>query len=128
MTKFSAVILAAGSGTRMKSEIPKVLHKLSGKTLIGRVIDSLSKLKPDNIVVILGHKCELVEKSLEGLNIKIVYQREQLGSAHALMQAESVLKNYKGSILAISGDVPLIKSSTLSALIRHNSKNKNSAT
>ncbi|MDR0822201.1 MAG: bifunctional UDP-N-acetylglucosamine diphosphorylase/glucosamine-1-phosphate N-acetyltransferase GlmU [Endomicrobium sp.] len=127
MTNFSAVILAAGSGTRMQSEIPKVLHKLSGKTLLKWVIDSVSKLKPDNIVIVLGHKSELVEKSLDGLNVKIVYQREQKGSAHALLQAKSALENYKGNILVISGDVPLIKSSTISALLKYNSKNNHSA-
>ncbi|MDR3049110.1 MAG: bifunctional UDP-N-acetylglucosamine diphosphorylase/glucosamine-1-phosphate N-acetyltransferase GlmU [Elusimicrobiota bacterium] len=128
MTNFSAVILAAGSGTRMKSEIPKVLHKLSGKTLLKWVIDSVSKLKPDNIVIVLGHKAALVEKSLANLNVKIVYQREQKGSAHALLQAKSALTNYKGNILVISGDVPLIRSSTISSLLKSGIKNGNCAT
>ena len=63
MNKFSAVILAAGAGTRMKSSLPKVAHKLSGKTLLNWVIDSVSKLKPDNIVLVLGHKADIVEKA-----------------------------------------------------------------
>jgi bifunctional UDP-N-acetylglucosamine pyrophosphorylase/glucosamine-1-phosphate N-acetyltransferase len=64
MKNFSAVILAAGAGTRMKSSLPKVLHELSGKALVRWVIDSVSKLKPDNIIVILGHQSEIIEQSL----------------------------------------------------------------
>ncbi len=128
MKSFSAVILAAGAGTRMKSSLPKVAHKLSGKPLINWVVDALSVLKPDNVVVVLGHKAEEVEKKLAGLNVKIVYQKEQLGSAHALMQAKKVLGKYKGDILVLSGDVPLIKSSTLSSLLKNNKKNKSSVT
>ncbi|MDR2860465.1 MAG: bifunctional UDP-N-acetylglucosamine diphosphorylase/glucosamine-1-phosphate N-acetyltransferase GlmU [Elusimicrobiota bacterium] len=128
MKNFSAVILAAGAGTRMKSSLPKVLQELSGKSLIRWVIDSVSKLKPDNIIIILGHKSELVENSLKDLNVKIVYQKEQLGSAHALMQAKEAFKGYDGDILVLSGDVPLIKSSTLKALLRQNTTNANSVT
>lgn len=128
MNKFSAVILAAGAGTRMKSSLPKVMHRLSGKTLLNWVIGSVSALKPDNIVIVLGHKADIVEKSLQGLNVKFVYQQEQLGSAHALMQARKALKKYKGDILVISGDVPLVKTSTLSSLLKHNKKNKASVT
>ena len=128
MKGFSAVILAAGAGTRMKSGLPKVVHKLSGKSLINRVIDALLPLKPDNIVAVLGHKSEIVEKALEGLNVKIAYQKEQKGSAHALMQAQKVLKNYGGKILVLSGDVPLIKTATLAALLKNNNKNGEAVT
>ncbi|MCL2484650.1 MAG: bifunctional UDP-N-acetylglucosamine diphosphorylase/glucosamine-1-phosphate N-acetyltransferase GlmU [Endomicrobia bacterium] len=131
MKNFSAVILAAGAGTRMKSAMPKVMHKLSGKPIINWVIDSVEKLNPENIVVVLGHKAEIVEenlKSLENSKIKIVYQKEQLGSAHALIQAQKALKNYTGEILVISGDVPLVKSATLSNLIKQNNKSKASIT
>ncbi|MCL2390050.1 MAG: bifunctional UDP-N-acetylglucosamine diphosphorylase/glucosamine-1-phosphate N-acetyltransferase GlmU [Endomicrobia bacterium] len=131
MKNFSAVILAAGAGTRMKSALPKVMHKLSGKPIINWVISSVEKLNPENIVVVLGHKAEIVEeylKSLENPKIKIVYQKEQLGSAHALMQAQKELKNYNGEILVVSGDVPFVKSSTLSALLKQNKKNNASIT
>ncbi|AKL98590.1 bifunctional UDP-N-acetylglucosamine diphosphorylase/glucosamine-1-phosphate N-acetyltransferase GlmU [Endomicrobium proavitum] len=127
MKKFSAVILAAGAGTRMKSALPKVMHKLAGKPLIERVINSVLKLNPENIVVVLGHKSEIVEKYLNSLNnkkIKIVYQNKQLGSAHALMQAQPAFKNYGGNILVLSGDVPLVQSATLAALIKSLDKNK----
>jgi bifunctional UDP-N-acetylglucosamine pyrophosphorylase/glucosamine-1-phosphate N-acetyltransferase len=117
MKNFSAVILASGAGTRMKSSLPKVMHNLSGKPLVKWVIDSVSALKPDGIIAVLGHGAEVVEGYLSESSIKIVYQKEQLGSGHALMQAEKVLKNYKGDILVVSADVPLVKSSTLSSLV-----------
>jgi bifunctional UDP-N-acetylglucosamine pyrophosphorylase/glucosamine-1-phosphate N-acetyltransferase len=123
MKGFSAVILAAGAGTRMKSDLPKVVLKLSGKSLINWVIDSLLPLKPDNIVAVLGHKSEIVKKSLEGLDVKIAYQKEQKGSAHALMRAAKILNGYKGKILVLSGDVPLIKTATLKALLKSGGKN-----
>jgi bifunctional UDP-N-acetylglucosamine pyrophosphorylase/glucosamine-1-phosphate N-acetyltransferase len=128
MKNFSAVILAAGAGTRMKSSSPKVLHKLSGKALIRWVIDCVSKLKPDNIVLILGHKSEIVEKSLQDLKVKFVYQKEQLGSAHALMQAQNVFDKYNGNILVLSGDVPMIKSHTIKSLLKRHEKDNNSIT
>ncbi|MDR3196146.1 MAG: bifunctional UDP-N-acetylglucosamine diphosphorylase/glucosamine-1-phosphate N-acetyltransferase GlmU [Endomicrobium sp.] len=125
MKNFSAIILAAGAGTRMKSSLPKVMHTLSGKPLIKWVIDSVSSLKPDNIVVLLGHGAERVEEYLSDINVKnlkIIYQKEQLGSAHAVMQAEKFLENYSGNILVLSGDVPLIKKATLASLIKKNQK------
>jgi bifunctional UDP-N-acetylglucosamine pyrophosphorylase/glucosamine-1-phosphate N-acetyltransferase len=131
MKNFSAVILAAGVGTRMRSFLPKVMHTLSGKPLIKWVIDSVSYLKPDNIVVVLGHKAEKVEEYLLEINLKnlkIVYQKEQLGSAHAVMQAEKVLKDYRGNILVLSGDVPLINAKTLSHLIKNNDETDSSIT
>jgi bifunctional UDP-N-acetylglucosamine pyrophosphorylase/glucosamine-1-phosphate N-acetyltransferase len=128
MKSFSVVILAAGAGTRMKSSLPKVMHKLSGKPLINWVIDCVNGLNPDNIVAVLGHKSETVEENLKDTKVKIVYQKQQLGSAHALMQAAKVLKNYKGDILVMCGDVPLVKTSTLSSLLKYNAKNKASVT
>jgi bifunctional UDP-N-acetylglucosamine pyrophosphorylase/glucosamine-1-phosphate N-acetyltransferase len=128
MKNFSAVILAAGAGTRMKSSLPKVMHKLSGKPLVKWVIDAVSALKPDSIVVVLGCGAKIVEEYLSDSNVRFVYQKEQLGSAHAVMQSEKVLKNYDGNILVMSGDVPLIKSSTLLSLIKNNEKTDSAVT
>jgi len=128
MENFSAVILAAGAGKRMKSSLPKVMHKLSGKPLIKWVIDAVSVLKPDNIVLVLGSGAEIVREFLFDASVKIVYQKEQLGSGHAVMQAEKVLGNYKGGILVINADVPLIKSSTLLSLVRNNRKTGSAVT
>ncbi|GHT52102.1 bifunctional protein GlmU [Endomicrobiia bacterium] len=128
MKNFSVVILAAGTGARMKSSLPKVMHKLSGKPLVEWVISAVSTLKPDNIVVVLGHGAGIVEEYLSGSNVKFVYQKEQLGSAHAVMQAEKVLKDYSGNILVINGDVPLIKSSTLLSLMKNNERTNSAVT
>lgn len=128
MKNFSAVILAAGAGARMKSSLPKVMHKLSGKPLIKWVIDSVSALKPDGILLVLGRGAETVERYLSGSGVKIIYQKEQLGSGHALMQAGKILKNYEDDILVISADVPLVKSSTLSSLVGNNKKTGASVT
>lgn len=131
MENFSVVILAAGTGKRMKSSLPKAMHKLSGKPLIKWIVDTVSVLKPDNLIVVLGWRAEFVEDFLSNSNIKnikIVYQKEQLGSGHALIQAEKILRDYKGDILVLSTDVPLIKSSTLLSLIKNNRKTGASAT
>jgi bifunctional UDP-N-acetylglucosamine pyrophosphorylase/glucosamine-1-phosphate N-acetyltransferase len=128
MKNFSVIILAAGTGSRMKSSLPKVMHKLSGKPLVKWVIDAVCALKPDNIVVVLGHKASSVEEYLSGSNVKFVYQKEQLGSAHAVMQAKEVLGNYNGNVLVISGDVPLIKPSTLLSLVKNNEKTGSAVT
>ena len=109
--------MAAGKGTRMKSSIPKVLHKLSGDTLLNHVIKTASKLSPDNIVVIIGYKLELVKESVSSNEILYSIQKNQYGTGHAVMQAKNHLKEFKGNTLVLSGDVPLIKASTLSSLI-----------
>ncbi|MDR1721126.1 MAG: bifunctional UDP-N-acetylglucosamine diphosphorylase/glucosamine-1-phosphate N-acetyltransferase GlmU [Endomicrobium sp.] len=120
MNNFSAVILAAGSGKRMRSSLPKVMHNLSGKPLIKWVMEAVSVLKPDNLVLVVRRDAGIVKEFLSGSSVKIVYQEEQLGSGHAVMQAEKVLKDYKGDILVINADVPLIKSSTLLSLVKNN--------
>ncbi|MDR0617516.1 MAG: bifunctional UDP-N-acetylglucosamine diphosphorylase/glucosamine-1-phosphate N-acetyltransferase GlmU [Endomicrobium sp.] len=125
MKNFSVIILAAGLGTRMKSSLPKVMHNLSGKPLIKWVIDSVFPLRPDNIVVVVGYRHEIVEEYLSksNVNVKFICQERQLGTAHAVMQAKEILKNYNGNIVVISGDVPLIKTTTISSLIKNNQKN-----
>ena len=109
--------MAAGKGTRMKSSMPKVLHKLSGDTLLNHVIKTASELSPDNIVVIIGYKSELVKESVSSNEILYSIQENQYGTGHAVMQAKNHLKEFGGNTLVLSGDVPLIKASTLSSLI-----------
>ena len=109
--------MAAGKGTRMRSDIPKVLHKLSGDTLLNHVIKTAKKLSPDNIIIIIGYQLELVKKSVSLNDILYSIQKNQYGTGHAAMQAKNHLENFKGNTLILSGDVPLIKASTLSSLI-----------
>ncbi|API87352.1 bifunctional UDP-N-acetylglucosamine diphosphorylase/glucosamine-1-phosphate N-acetyltransferase GlmU [Francisella uliginis] len=111
----SVVILAAGKGSRMNSNKPKVLQTLAGKPLIEHVVESVEKLNPDNIVVVTGHLKEQVENILDGRDIKFVYQEEQLGTGHAVLQTLPHLKSQK--VLILYGDVPLISPEVLDNLV-----------
>ena len=121
----SVAILAAGKGTRMESSIPKVLHKISGKSLLQRVIDTCIKLNPDQIFVITGHKSKEVEKSLPNdKKIHVVIQEPQSGTGHAIQVLCKEVKKHEGKLLVLNGDVPLIRPSTLKRLLYlHDSKN-----
>lgn len=110
----SAVILAAGKGTRMKSNIPKVLHSVLDKPMLLHVIHNLKKAHIEHIVVIVGHQEEMIREALkdeEGLFF--VSQQKQLGTAHALLQAEEYLHDLSGNTLVVCGDTPLIKTETI---------------
>lgn len=106
MSKTTAVILAAGLGTRMKSHLPKVLHQVGGKPSLERVVDNLKKAGVDEIIAVIGHKSELVEELFKD-KIKFVHQKELLGSADALKQATPLLGE-KGNVIVTCGDTPLI--------------------
>ncbi|MCL2154658.1 MAG: sugar phosphate nucleotidyltransferase, partial [Leptospirales bacterium] len=103
-------------GVRMKSDIPKVLHPLCGKSLIEHVVDSLNLAGVDDILVVVGYRGDEVIDRL-GNTVNYVWQYEQLGTGHAVMQAEDFFKNYNGDIIVASGDVPLIKPETFKNLI-----------
>ena len=92
--KLAIVILAAGKGTRMDSELPKVLHKVNGKPMIVNVLNSAIKLKPNLIITIVGYKADLVKESLTDYNTKFVLQKEQKGTGHAVLQCSHELKNF----------------------------------
>ena len=116
-TELSAIILAAGKGTRMKSKKPKVLHEIFSKPLVGRIVEAIDNICPDkNIksVVVVGHGAQEVEKYLTKYkNVTCVLQKEQLGTGHAVSMALDELKNFKGTVIIACGDTPLLKSSTL---------------
>tara|TARA_B100001123_G_scaffold429215_1_gene547364 strand:+ start:1097 stop:1846 length:750 start_codon:yes stop_codon:yes gene_type:complete len=115
----SIVIMAAGKGTRMYSDIPKVLHKLSGETLLNHVIEKANNLSPSNIVIIIGHEAEQVKEAVPSNEILFSYQKQQMGTGHAVMQAQNHLHDFVGNTLVLSGDVPLIQSSTLLEFIQN---------
>ncbi len=106
-----AIVLAAGKGTRMKSKLPKVLHKAGGKELINQVFDILKKINIDEIIAVLGHGAELVETKLAH-PARVVLQKEQLGTGHAVMQAADHI-GAGDEILVICGDTPLFTEDTL---------------
>ncbi len=121
----AVAILAAGKGTRMVSSLPKVLHKLSGKTLLQRILDTSIQLKPDKIFIVIGHKSELIKRSLSSYKninqINFVLQEPQLGTGHAVQTLSKNLINFKGNLLILNGDVPLIKTNSLKKLLQiHN--------
>lgn len=126
MTNY-AVILAAGKGTRMKSDLPKVLHKVAGISMLEHVFRSVSAIEPERTVTVIGHKAELVEQVLAG-QTEFVRQTEQLGTGHAVMMAEPVLEGLAGQTLVIAGDTPLITGESLKNLIDFHINHKNVAT
>ena len=117
-------ILAAGKGTRMVSNLPKVLHRLSGETLLNRIINTSKKLNPDKIFVVIGHKPDLVKDSLlNEKNVEIVLQEPQLGTGHAIQVLSKKFSNFKGNLLILNGDVPLIRAESLEELLKvHSSR------
>ena len=121
----SVAILAAGKGTRMESSLPKVLHKISGKSLLQRVLDSCIKLNPDKIFIIIGHKAKEVQESTpKNEKIHFIIQEPQSGTGHAIQVLCSETKKNQGKLLVLNGDVPLIKPKTLKKLLNlHDSKN-----
>lgn len=112
----TAVVMAAGKGTRMKSKYPKVLHQICGKSLVAHVIQSLREAFIDEITVVIGHGKELLEQAL-GTKVNYAYQLEQLGTGHAVLQAKSYIDTSK-IVLVVSGDTPLLSPDTLSLLVR----------
>lgn len=118
MTNIYAIVLAAGQGTRMKSELYKVLHPVCGKPMVGHVIDNIQNLGAHRIVTIVGHGAEKVEETL-GSASEYALQTEQLGTAHAVQQAEALLGDVEGTTIVVCGDTPLIRSTTMEKLIEH---------
>ena len=116
MSNRYAVILAAGQGTRMKSKLYKVLHPVCGKPMVQHVVDQVIKLNIQEIVTIIGHGAEKVKAQL-GEDSQYALQEQQLGTAHAVMQAEEMLEGKEGVTIVVCGDTPLIKAETMEVII-----------
>ena len=112
------VILAAGQGTRMKSRMPKVLHRLAGKPLIEHVLETAQTVRPETVTMVVGHEAESVRRCVgKRPNVEWVLQEPQLGTAHALQQTEPRLAARQGTVILLSGDVPMLKAATLQRLV-----------
>ena len=112
------VVLAAGQGTRMKSRLPKVLHEIAGRPLIEHVLATARSVSPATLTVIVGHGADDVRRRLSSWpGFEFALQEPQLGTAHALQQAEPLLAGRTGTLVLLSGDVPLLRPDTLRALI-----------
>lgn len=125
----AVAILAAGRGTRMKSDLPKVLHSLGGKSLVERVLGNLSQIDPVRCFVIVGYEGDRVQAALQHYpNVEFVEQTEQLGTGHAVQQLLPHLEGFEGDLLVLNGDVPLIRAETLKMLMQTHKHKQNSAT
>ncbi len=129
MSPIHVVVLAAGKGTRMKSAIPKVLHAAAGLPLIEHVLRIADRVSPTSVVLVLGHQAETVKTALAGrTNLKFALQEPQLGTGHALLHTESALAGAHGTLVLLSGDVPLLRPETLETLVRHHEQTAAAAT
>jgi len=115
----TAIILAAGKGTRMKSDLPKVLHPVCDRPMLAYVLDTARKAGCDRLLVVVGHKAELVQQTFaeDSRDISWVVQSPQLGTGHAVMVCKDQLAGLQGAVLVLAGDGPLIRPETLRELI-----------
>ena len=115
----TAIILAAGKGTRMKSDLPKVLHAVAERPMLAWVIDTCRAAGCDRLVVVIGHRADLVREAFaaDSADITWIEQREQLGTGHAVMVCADELSPLTGPVLVVAGDGPLVRAETLEALM-----------
>jgi len=125
--EIAIIILAAGKGERMKSETPKVMHNICGRPMLFYVLDLAASLKPGKTVVVLGYKHELVSKSIPK-KIQVVVQKRLIGTADAVKQAFSKLRGFKGTVLVLYGDTPLLKKESVDKLLKYHIENNLDAT
>jgi bifunctional UDP-N-acetylglucosamine pyrophosphorylase / glucosamine-1-phosphate N-acetyltransferase len=125
----AVAILAAGKGTRMKSTLPKVLHSLSGLTLVENVLTSLANVNPSRQLAIIGYQADAVRQALAHVSaLEFVEQREQLGTGHAVQQVIPYLEGFVGDLLVLNGDVPLLRPETIAQMLTVHRENNNAAT
>ena len=113
----AALVLAAGQGTRMKSDLAKVLHPMAGRPLLAHVLDALDVLNLDRVLVVVGHQRERVMEQFAGRGLEWVVQAEQRGTGHAAMMAAPTLQGFAGTLLVVCGDPPLLGAPTLHQLL-----------
>jgi bifunctional UDP-N-acetylglucosamine pyrophosphorylase / glucosamine-1-phosphate N-acetyltransferase len=123
----AVIILAAGKSTRMKSGLPKVLHTLCGRPMLGYVLDLVADLKPKKVVAVLGYKQESVRKFIPA-GVRIVIQKKLIGTADAVKVGLSALQSFQGTVLVLYGDNPLLKKETLKKLLQYHLENNVDAT
>ena len=114
----AVVILAAGKGTRMKSDIPKMLHPLLGKPILSYVLDTARSMRPQKNLLVVGHQAKLLAEAFRTWPGVFVKQSPQLGTGHALKMAQREMKGFQGTVLVLYGDVPLIEKGTLKKMLQ----------
>ena len=115
----ATVILAAGKGTRMNSDIPKVLHPIAGAPMLVHALQAARSQEPDRMVVVAGHGAEAVSHAVHGYDedVRVVVQEEQLGTGHAVQQARAALDGFDGTVIVLYGDTPFVRPETLEAMV-----------
>ena len=124
----AVIILAAGKGVRMRSDLPKVFHEIMGEPMLSYVLETVKKLAPAKTLVVVGHMRELIMDYYKDWPVEFVFQAEQKGTGHAVVQAEPNLKGFSGQVLVLAGDVPLLQERTLRALIEFHLQKKAAVT
>jgi bifunctional UDP-N-acetylglucosamine pyrophosphorylase/glucosamine-1-phosphate N-acetyltransferase len=127
MMRVAGVILAAGLGTRMKSNTAKVLHRVCGRPMISYVVDALRGIEAERVIAVVGHQRGRVQEVL-GPSLEYVVQEQQLGTGHAVMQADAPLHDYPGAVVVANGDVPLLRAETLARLVEYHTTHEMAAT
>lgn len=123
-----AVVIAAGQGTRMRSDIPKVVHSLGGAPMVGHVLEVCRRLGVKRTLVVIGHQAERVREALATYPVEFVLQEDQRGTAHAVLQAEAALEGFEGALLVLNGDVPLLSDALVARLLAAHVKSRAAAT
>lgn len=120
-TEIAVIILAAGQGSRMQSDLPKVLHKVGAVPMVGHALKAARSLDPMHVIVVAGHGAEMVSRAVGELDdsVRIALQSEQLGTGHAVAQALPLLESFGGRVIVLYGDTPFISDGTLAALAGH---------
>jgi len=118
----AALVLAAGQGTRMKSDLPKVLHPMAGRPLLAHVLDALNEMGVGRTLVVIGHGADRVRAQFDGAGVEWVLQAEQRGTGHAVMMAGPALQDFQGTLLLVCGDTPLLRAATLARLLREHQR------
>jgi len=128
MPETIALILAAGKGKRMRSDRPKVLHELCGRPVVSYVIDNAREVGCRRMILVIGHLWEQVKERFADDRVEFVLQEKQLGTGHAVMQAEELLKGFEGEVLVLCGDMPLVSAQTLENLLSEHRQSNAAAT
>jgi bifunctional UDP-N-acetylglucosamine pyrophosphorylase/glucosamine-1-phosphate N-acetyltransferase len=120
--------LAAGKGKRMESDLPKVLHTIKGRPIVTILLDTLIRMKFDQIVVVIGHKGEMVQEALKSYSVQFAWQNEQNGTGHAVMMTRSAMADFDGTTLIAAGDVPFLSEDAINGLFEKHTNSGAAAT
>ncbi len=120
--EYATLILAAGKGTRMKSDLAKVLHPVYGRPMLDHVVAVAREVGSLKIGVIIGHQADYIQETYKGKGLTFILQKEQLGTGHAVLQAQQAFSSFKGTLIILCGDVPLLRSETVKKMMAHHAK------